>query len=332
MRFDVYIHPNDLRSVPDLAQHLENEGFHAIWTPETNHNPYFPLVLAGHATQRLQLGTGIAVAFARSPTVTAMEAWDLARLTNGRFILGLGTQIKAHITRRFGMPWDSPVARLREYIEGMRALWDTFQNNARLNYRGEHYKLTFMTPFFQPEPLEHPHIPIFTGGVQAAMCQLAGELSQGFHVHPFHTADYLRNFILPNLEVGLARSGRTRAELQLICAIFVVTNLEEAREVKSQIAFYASTPGYRGVLEQHGWGDLQDRLSGLIRRSRWEELPEQISDEMLAHFAVVAPAQELAAAVEARYRGLLDRVAYYFPYVMGEREALWRASLAHFNG
>jgi probable F420-dependent oxidoreductase len=331
MKFDAVIHTDDLKIIPDLAQRIEAMGFDGLWTSEVAHSPYFPLVLAGNVTQRISMGTAIAVAFARSPTITAYEAWDLARLTNGRFILGLGTQIKAHITRRFGMTWDQPGARLREYILALRALWQTFQENTPLNFRGEYYKLTYLPPFFQPPPVEYPHIPIFIAGVQQVMCQLAGELCEGFHVHPLHTIDYLRNFTLPNIEKGLEKAGRQRQDIELMCPVFVVTSEEEKILVKSQIAFYASTPNYRGVLETHGLGEIQDRLALMTRRGQWNDMHQLISDDLLNRVAVVAPPDEIAAAVKERYTGLLDRVSYYFPYVPGERDVLWQATLATFH-
>jgi probable F420-dependent oxidoreductase len=331
MKLDVVINTDDLKAIPDLARKIEDEGFDGLWTAETAHNPYFPLVLAGNSTQRIEMGTGIAVAFARSPAVTAYEAWDLAKLTNGRFILGLGTQIKAHIMRRFGMAWESPGPRLREYIEAIRALWKTFQHNEPLNYRGQFYKITYMSPFFQPAPIEYPDIPVYIAGVQEYMCQLAGELCQGFHVHPLHTVDYLKNLTLPNIQAGLEKSGRSRQDIQLTCSIFIVTSEQEKNEVKSQIAFYASTPSYRGVLEMHGLGDLQDRLTLMTREGRWHEMYTQISDDLLHKIAVVAAPDEIGAAVKERYQGLLDRVSYYFPYIPGQHEAVWRSSLTAFH-
>jgi probable F420-dependent oxidoreductase len=336
MKFDISIMPDDLASLPATSAMLEEMGFAGMWAPETAYNPFFPLVLAAPATHRMELGTAIALAFPRSPMVMAHLAWDLAKLSNGRFILGLGTQVKAHIVRRFSSEWGNPGPRLRDYILAMRAIWECWQNNTPLNYKGEFYSHTLMTPFFQPAPIEHPHIPVYIAGVNTYLCQLAGELCQGFHVHPFHTLEYLRDVIVPNVEQGAAKANRTRADVNLTCAIFVVSGAtaDEVEQdkilVKNQIAFYASTPSYRAVLDHHGMGDLQEELSKMARTGRWMEMHELISDNLLAQVAVIGTHDELAHKVQERYSGLLDRVAYYMPYQKGAHDALWAASLKVF--
>lgn len=317
MKFDVTIMPGDLNAVPDLARQIEGLGFAGMWTTETAHNPFFPLTLAATTTQRILLGTAIAVAFPRSPLITAHAAWDLAAQSGGRFALGLGTQVKAHIRRRFSAEWSKPAPRLREYVLALRAIWRAWQTGEPLDFRGEFYQHTLMTPFFAPPPIAHPEIPIYIAGVNARLCQVAGEVCQGFHVHPFHTVDYLREQIIPNIERGAAKAGRTRADVMLNCAIFVATGRSTAEiqaaasQVKTQIAFYASTYSYRPVLDQHGWGEIGDRLGLLARQGQWAEMPALIPDEMLEACAVVAPVDELAARVRERYEGLLDRVGYY---------------------
>lgn len=331
MQFDVTIFPKDLNTAADVAQQVERYGFSGLWTAETSHNPFLPLTHAAGATERISLGTGIAVAFPRSPMVTAGIAWDLAEQSKGRFILGLGTQIKPHITKRFSTEWSAPVPRLREYIESMRAIWNTWQNAETLRYTGEHYRFTLMTPFFSPDPMPYSNIPIYIAGVNERLCRLAGELCQGFHVHPFHTTRYLNELIIPNVEAGAARVNRKREDVKLTCAIFVVTgkNDEEIRNnaimAKSQIAFYASTPSYSSVLEMHGWQELGERLGKMTREGRWAEMWQEISDDMLNQIAVVAPQDELAEKVKERYNGLLDRVGYYFPFVPGEadKQVIW---------
>lgn len=333
MKFDATLQYSSLNQVPELARQAEQFGFDGLWTTETAHNPFLPLTLAASTTQKLMVGTGIAIAFPRSPMVTAQLAWDLAEQTNGRFALGLGTQIKTHITRRFSTVWDKPVARLRDYVLSMREIWNTFQNNTPLKYTGEYYQFSLMTPFFNPGPIRTPDIPIYIAGVNEALCQLAGELANGFHVHPFHTPRYLREVILPNITAGAESVGRTRADVATNCAVFVVTGdtdeeIENAKfQIKSQIAFYASTPSYRAVLDLHGWGDLEDKLNPMSKRGEWLEMAASISDEMLNEFAVVAPPSELAARVKERYDGLLDRVGYYFPFVPGERDTLWHDAI-----
>jgi probable F420-dependent oxidoreductase len=339
MKFDVTIFPQDLNTVASIARAVEAYGFSALWTSETAHNPFLPLTHAAAATQHIGLGTAVAIAFPRSPMITAQIAWDLAAQSKGRFMLGLGTQVKPHIEKRFSSVWTAPAPRLREYVESLRAIWNTFQTGAPLRYRGEQYKFTLMTPFFSPGPIEHPDVPIYIAGVNEHLCRLAGELCQGFHVHPFHTVRYLKTLVIPNIERGAQKAGRTRAECALSCAIFVVTG-QDAREiadnagfVRSQIAFYASTPSYKGVMDMHGWGDLALRLNELSREGRWFEMGDLISDEMLNEFAVVAPVGELAQAVRERYDGLLDRVGYYFPFVPDERERemVWRGAADVFS-
>ncbi len=309
---------SDLPRIIERAKQAEAAGFGALWSSETQHDPFLPLALAATHTQRIQLGTAIAVAFARSPTVLAYTAWDLQKLSNGRFILGLGTQVKAHIERRFGMTWDRPAPRLREYILAIRTLWQCWQTGEKLNFRGEFFKLTLMSPFFDPGPIEHPHIPIYIAGVNEHLCQLAGELCEGFHVHPFHTPKYLAEFVLPNIEIGLKKRGRARSDIQLASSVFVIGgDTEEERRrnreaVRQQIAFYASTPSYHTVFELHGWKATAKALSSLAARGRWEEMPLLVTDAMLAEFAEEGEWAALPEKILRRYDGLLDRVAYYF--------------------
>ncbi len=330
MKFDVTIFPTKLNAAAAIARQVEAYGFSGLWTSETAHNPFLPLTYAAAATERIDLGTAIAVAFPRSPMITAQIAWDLAAQSNGRFILGLGTQVKPHIEKRFSTTWSAPAPRLREYVEALRAIWNSFQTDAPLRYRGEHYAFRLMTPFFNPGAIEHPDIPIYIAAVNDHLCRLAGELCQGLHVHPFHTVRYLREVVIPNVERGAQATGRTRADVALSCAIFVVTGKDaaETAAVRAQIAFYASTPSYRPVMELHGWGDLADRLSGLARHGNWGEMGSLIGDDVLREFAVIAPPDELAHAVKARYEGLLDRVGYYFAFAPEdtEREVIWRSA------
>jgi len=337
VKFDATLGPGQLSQAAAIAQAAEAIGFDGLWTTETAHNPFLPLALAAPSTQRISLGTSIAIAFPRSPMVTAQLAWDLADLSNGRFILGLGTQVKAHITRRFSTVWDSPGPRLREYILSLRAIWDSFQNNTPLKYEGEFYKFSLLTPFFSPGPIKTPDIPIYIAGVNEYLCRLAGELCQGFHVHSFHTIRYLREAILPNIENGLQKANRKRSDIQLTSGVFVVTGeteraVEDAKSaVKAQIAFYASTSSYEPVLEIHGWQGIGKDLNALSRQGRWAEMADAISDDMLNEFAVVAPYDQLARRVRERYEGLLDRVAYYFEFKAGIEDALWKDAVKTMN-
>lgn len=332
MKFDVTIFPDDLNKAVDIGRAVEDYGFDGLWTAEAQHNPFLPLTLASYATQRINLGTGIALAFPRSPMVTAQIAWDLAAQSKGRFILGLGTQIKVHIVKRFSAHWsDKPVAQLREYVLALRAIWKTFQTGASLRYRGEHYDLGLMTPFFNPGAIEHPDVPVYISGVGAPLCKLGGEVANGFHVHPFHTTRYLQEVIRPAIAEGAREAGRSAQDVALSCAVFVVTgrNAEEIQqvemEVKSQLAFYASTPSYQRVLELHGWADFGARMNQMTKDGLWTEMWREVPDEVLHAFAVVAPPDELPYKLRERYAGLLDRVGYYFPFKPEEatRKIVW---------
>jgi probable F420-dependent oxidoreductase len=325
MLLDAILPPASLRTLPDLTRSAEAAGFDALWSTETQHDPFLPLALAAEHTQRIHLGTAVAVAFARSPAVLAYTAWDLADASHGRFVLGLGTQVRAHIERRFGMSWpDSPSGKLRDLIEAVRALWRTWQDGERLNHRGLYHTLTLMTPFFNPGPIEHPAIPIYLAGVNPALCRLAGEVAEGFLAPPYHSADYLRHVVRPGLDAGAARAGRDPHTVRLSVTALTATDAPEADFARSQIAFYASTPSYRPVMAHHGWGEIADRLRELSRRAAWGEMGALVTDEMLATFAVVASEADLPAALLERYTGLADRLSLYIPYTPGTRDTFWR--------
>jgi probable F420-dependent oxidoreductase len=290
------------------------------------HDPFLPGPLISEHTRTLGFGTAVAIAFARSPANLAYTAWDLAQTSQGRFILGLGTQVKAHIERRYGMTWpESVVGRLREQIEAIRAFWNTWQNNVPLNYRGQYYKLSLMSPFFNPGPIQHPDIPIYIAGVNTGLARLAGEVAQGFHAHPFHTARYLREVILPAVIQGVANAGRNQADVKISTSAFIVTSPEEEGFVRSQIAFYASTPSYRPVMQLHGWEETAHQLSGLAARAAWAEMPALITDHMLGEFALIATPANLPDALHTRYQGLVDRIGLYIPFKPGERDEFWKA-------
>jgi probable F420-dependent oxidoreductase len=337
MKFDASLLVHDLAQMPALARFADEAGFDGIWTFETAHEPFLPLVLAAEHSQRLSLGTSIAVAFARSPAILAYLAWDLAKFSKGRFILGLGTQVRGHNERRFGVKWENPVAKMREVILAVRAFWDCWQNRTRLDFRGEYFKLNLMTPFFSPEPQEYHRIPIFVAGVNRRMCQLAGELCEGFHAHPLHTACYLKERVIPNIEAGLVKSGRQRRSIELSSSIFVVPTDDSKQgdryeqEIREQIAFYASTPPYRPVFDLEGWGSVADELKAKAARGRWDEMPSLINDEILDRFALRGRWADLPGKVLEKYDGLLDRVSYYFPIIPGENEDGWRATINGFK-
>lgn len=338
MKIDTGLAVDDLRDAPAIARAAEAIGFDGLWSSETQHDPFLPLALAAEHTERIELGTAIAVAFARNPMSTAYIAWDLARLSQGRLILGLGTQVKAHIQRRFSMPWDSPAPRLREFIQALRAIWDAWQAGTRLNFRGSFYKHTLMSPFFDPGPIDHPDIPVYIAGINERLCRLAGELCEGFHVHPLHSVKYLEEFVLPNIQQGLEKSGRTRQDIQLVAPVFVITGRDQAEmagareNVRAQISFYASTPSYKPVFACHGWEDVAEQLSRLAARGRWMEMPAHVTDEMLKVFAVEGAWDDLPARIIDRYDSLLDRVMYYY---LGERREFeperWHPVVAAFH-
>jgi probable F420-dependent oxidoreductase len=304
-----------LERVPGVAREAERAGVAALWTAETSHDPFLPLVLAAEHTERLELGTAIAVAFTRSPVAVAATAWDLARQSNGRFLLGLGSQVRAHIERRFGMTWSGrPVAQLREYVAVLRAAWAAWQTGERPAFRGEFYRFTLMSPLFDPGPIDQPRIPIYLAGVGAGMTGLAGEVADGLIVHPLHSRAYLADVVLPAVADGARAAGRDAAAVTIAGSVITATTDEEMAEARRTIGFYASTPTYRAVLEHHGWGSVADALAEHARRRRWDALAGEVSDEMLDAFAVVAPAAELRGALDRHADGILDRLAPYAPF------------------
>jgi probable F420-dependent oxidoreductase len=329
-----------LKDVPAVAKAAEETGFAALWAQETQHDPFLPCALIAEHTSKMEIGTAIAVSFARSPASLAYTAWDLAAQSGGRFILGLGTQVKAHIERRFGMPWpESVTGKLREQIQVIRALWDCWQNGAKLNFRGEYYKITLMSPFFNPGPLPSPlgkglgvrSIPIYVAGVNTGLARLAGELCEGFHAHPFNSPRYMNEIILPAIEEGLQKSGRKRSDIAVSMTPFVATTPEEVGFARMQIAFYASTPSYKPVMDLHGWGAAAEKLSGFASKGEWAEMPMLITDEMLAEFCLMTTPEDLARDLKKRFGGIADRITLYTPFSPGEKDEWWRALARSFN-
>jgi probable F420-dependent oxidoreductase len=325
MKIDISLPPSHLNSVPEYARAAEKMGFDTLWTTETQHDPFLPGALIAEHTQSLSFGTAVAIGFARSPGTLAYTAWDLAQASGGRFILGLGTQVKGHVERRFGMPWpDSVVGKLREQVAAVRSFWHTWQSGERLNFRGEYYKLTLMSPFFNPGPIDHPDIPIYIAGVNTGLARLAGEIADGFHVHPLNSPRYLSEVLIPAVESGAYQAGRNRQDVSICVNAFVVTSPEEKNFVRMQIAFYASTPSYRRVFAQHGWSEIAEQLSGYAARSSWGEMGSLIDDDILHAFAVVTEPAEVPTALVERYQGLADRLTVYVPFIPGERDEFWR--------
>ncbi|HZT65677.1 MAG TPA: LLM class F420-dependent oxidoreductase [Acidimicrobiales bacterium] len=322
----------NLSEVPAEARAAEEAGYDGVWTSETGHDPFLPLVLVAEHTDRLDIGTAIAVAFARNPMNLAMMANDLQWQSKGRFNLGLGSQIKPHIEKRFSMPWSHPAPRMRELVLAMRAIWASWNDRAKLDFRGDFYTHTLMTPFFDPGPNPHGTPKVFLAAVGTTMTEVAGEVCDGMLVHGFTTERYLRDVTIPALERGLAKAGRSRQDFQISYPAFVVTGRDEkemdqaAGAVRRQVAFYGSTPAYRGVLEAHGWGDLQTELNALSKQGEWEQMGKLIDDEILGAFAVVAEPDRVAEGLLRRYGDLVDRLSFYAPY---SRDAeAWRGALA----
>ncbi len=325
--------------VSDEARRLERIGFDGVWTFETRHDPFLPLLSAALATERVAIGTNIAVAFARSPFATAMVAWDLQKASAGRLRLGLGTQVRAHVERRFSMPFEHPAARITDYIRCLRAIWETFQTGRKPDYEGRFYRFQLISDFFNPGPIEHPRIPVHLAGVNPRMARAAGEVADGFCVHPMHSPGYLRDVVRPAIDEGARRRGRTVRDLTLVADVFVVrgeTERERARcerTVRTQVAFYASTPSYRAFLEYHGHGDIARRLSAMVRSGEVDAMPDLVSDELLAQVAVCEADGDLAELIAARYRDdLVQRVIPYEPIAEQADEANWQRLVERMHG
>jgi probable F420-dependent oxidoreductase len=309
-----------LDDVPARIREFEAQGFDGVVTAEMSSDPFFPLLLAAEHSERIELMTSIAVAFSRNPMILANIGNDLQSYSKGRFILGLGSQIEPHIVKRFSMPWSQPAARMREFILAMRAIWSCWYDNKPLDFRGEFYRHTLMTPIFTPTNNPYGAPRVVLAAVGPKMTEVAGEVADGMLVHAFTTKKYIENVTLPAVERGLAKAGRSRADFQLCYPAFIVSGRDENEweqtrtSVAQQIGFYGSTPAYRRVLEQHGWGELQSELNVLSKRGEWVEMGNRISDEMLEEFAVVAEPQNVPSAFAKRFGGIIDRVLCNFPY------------------
>lgn len=313
----------NITNAAEKAAQIEADGYSGAWTAETAHDPFLPLAAAAGATSEIELGTSIAVAFARNPMLLANIGWDLQAMTQGRFVLGLGSQIKPHITKRFSMEWSKPAARMREMVQAIRAIWDTWQNGTPLQFRGDFYRHTLMTPFFTPNPDDLGDFgppKIFLAGVGPLMTEVAGEVCDGFFCHGFTTEKFLREVTIPALERGRATAGKTMDDFQIVGPSFVVTGTDDeqmekaATGTRQQIAFYGSTPAYRPVLEIHGWGGLQEELNGLSKQGEWVKMGELIDDEILNTFAVVGPPESIAPELGRRYGDVISRISFYAPY------------------
>ena len=324
----------ELSKVGAQARELEEMGYSGILSAETSHDPFLPLAFAAQDTQRIDLMTGIAVAFARTPMVLANIGHDLNAASAGRFVLGLGSQIRPHITKRFSMPWSHPAARMREFILAMRAIWANWHKGEPLQFTGKFYQHTLMTPFFTPDNTEHGAPRVFLAAVGPLMTEVAGEVADGVIVHAFTTEKYLRETTLPALERGFAKAGRARSDFEISYPCFVVTGRDEQEverakaQTRQQIAFYGSTPAYKPVLDSIGVGEMQGDLNRMSKQGRWAEMAGLISDDMLSEFAIIEEPAKIARAFKARYGDIVDRTSAAYGGLPKEARANIVAELA----
>lgn len=314
----------DLAALEAQIALADRVGYSGVWSTEVGRDPFLPLVVAARASASLTIGTAVTVAFARSPMTVATAAYDLQGFSRGRFVLGLGSQVKAHVTRRFGMPWSAPAERMAEFIAAVRAIWTCWQDETELDFRGEFYSHTLMTPMFRPEPLSWSPPPVLLAAVGPQMTRVAGRSADGLIAHSFTTARYLREETLPLVDAGLVETGRRREDFTVSLPGLVATGADEhelataIQAVRAQVAFYAATPAYRSVLSLHGLDDLHEELHRLSRQGQWSAMASLVDDGVLAEFAVVGTAEEAGAEVRRRYEGLVDRFTLAAPYPMSE--------------
>lgn len=329
MNFDALLTEYHPDLMIDEIKRLDALDFDCLWTVEAGHNPFIPLTLAAANTTKMGLGTNISVAFARSPFSMAQTAWDLQNLSKGRFRLGLGTQVRAHVERRFSMPFDHPAARITDYVRCIRAIWDTFQNGTTPDYRGQFYQFTLINSMFTAGPIDFAMPEIHLAGVNPRMIRAAGECADGFHIHPMHSAGYINDVIKPALDEGAKMNNRSMADLVLYAPVFVVTGQNQAemddslQSVRAQISFYASTPSYRALLEYHDLGAIGKALSVLMREGKVNQMPALIPDALVEEIAIIARPQELAQKLQARYKNVVHRISLYnsVPAFMSNTEA-----------
>lgn len=319
MRVETTLVAPTIQEYGDRAKWLENAGYDAVLVPEAGHDPFLPLPVIAEHTNSLRFGTAVAIAFPRSPFVTAQIAWDLQRFSSGRFMLGLGTQVKGHNERRYSTPWNSPPGpRLREYIQCLKAIFDTFQNNTRPDFQGEHYQFTMISPFFNPGPNPDGHVPIYISAVNKYNIRLVGELCDGIRMHPFNTIKYTKEVIIPTIKEGADKAGRKLEDIDIVGGGFMITgaNEEEVEKakgaVRQQLSFYGSTRVYHPVLEAHGWEETGQSLFRLSMEGKWTEMASAITDEMLDEFAIIGTYDELVPKIKERYAGLVTTLDFNF--------------------
>ena len=323
--------PNE---IAESAQRADRLGFDSASSSETNHNPFLPVAIAAGHSENVKLRTSIALAFARSPMDMAYIAWDLQAMSGGRFALGLGSQVRGHIVRRFSMDWSAPAPRMREYIQALRHIWNAWQNREPIRFHGDHYNFNLMPPFFNPGPIENPDMKVFISAVNPYMLRVAGEVCDGVLLHGFCTPKYTRDVIIPNLKIGADRAGRSLDEIEINAGGFIITGeTEEEVEskkagVKGQISFYASTRSYEGVMSAHGWDDTAARLYRMSVDNKWPEMPGQITDDMLETFAVVGTYDEIVDKLKAAHGDYATSISFDFPTSTPEEEERVAAMVA----
>lgn len=324
MKVDGHLTP-DWHKIPGHIQRMEEQGYDGVGTAEMNHDPFMPLLLAAEHSKHIELHTGIAVAFARSPMVLANLGHDLNAYSAGRFTMGLGSQIRPHITKRFSMPWGAPAAQMKELIQAMRAIWANWYDGEPLRFEGKYYNHTLMTPAFTPQDKEYGAPRVVLAAVGPVMTEVAGEVADGLIIHPFSNEKYIRQVTLPAVDRGLAKSGRSRDDFEVSYTPFVVSGKDEATfdaeklAAKNRIAFYGSTPAYKNVLGVHGWGEMQIELNAMSKEGKWQEMGELITDEMLNTFGVMDEPQNVVAEIKSRFGDIVDRTSGGFGFVDTEQ-------------
>jgi probable F420-dependent oxidoreductase len=332
MKVDTHLTP-DWHQIPDHIKKLEAQGYDGAGTAEMNHDPFFPLLLAAEHSKSIELHTGIAVAFARSPMVLANLGHDLNAYSKGRFTMGLGSQIRPHITKRFSMPWGAPAPQMRELVQAMRAIWANWYEGEALRFEGKYYNHTLMTPAFSPENTEFGAPKVILAAVGPIMTEVAGEVADGLIIHPFSNEKYIREVTLPAIEKGLAKSGRSRDDFEISYTPFIISGKDEETfeaqkaAAKQRIAFYGSTPAYKNVLGVHGWGDMQAALNGMSKEGKWKEMGELITDEMLNTFGVMDEPEKYVGEMKSRYGDFTDRTSGGFTFVDSEQRMEMVANL-----
>ena len=315
MRVLTALTQEDLNDVTAAARAAEAAGYDGLLTMENKHNPFLALGVAAVATTRVELATGVAIAFPRSPMVTASIAFDLQRASRGRFVLGIGPQVRAHNEKRFSVPWTAPAPRMREYVEGMRAIWRAWERGDKLDYRGQHYTFTLMTPNFRPSPSGQPMVPVTLAAVGPHMLRLSGEIADGVRLHPLCTQRYLDEAVLPLVGEGLAKGGRPREHFEISGGGFIATGPDDAAVqkmfewVRYRVAFYGSTPAYWPVFELHGQGELGRKLNVMSKAAQWDRMAAEVSDDVVRHFAAIGTHAQIAREIERRVGGRVDALA-----------------------